>query len=72
MRLIHTARFEKDYSAAPTDVQRAFDKQERFLADNLQCTSSNQSGPLRLRRKRDFLPLCRVVRRPLILSPSCS
>ena len=36
------------------------------------CTSSNQSGPLRLRRKRDFLPLCRVVRRPLILSPSCS
>ena len=30
MRLIHTARFEKDYSAAPTDVQRAFDKQERF------------------------------------------
>ena len=28
------------------------------------CTSSNQSGPLRLRRKRDFLPLCRVVRRP--------
>ena len=38
----------------------------------LSCTSSNQSGPLRLRRKRDFLPLCRVVRRPLILSPSCS
>ena len=36
------------------------------------CTSSNQSGPLRLRRKRDFPPLCRVVRRPLILSPSCS
>ena len=35
MRLIHTARFEKDYSAAPTDVQRVFDKQERFLADNL-------------------------------------
>ena len=39
MRLIHTARFEKDYSAAPTDVQRAFDKQERFLADNLQHPS---------------------------------
>ena len=38
----------------------------------MDCTSSNQSGPLRLRRKRDFLPLCRVVRRPLILSPSCS
>ena len=29
------------------------------------CTSSNQSGPLRLRRKRDFLPLYRVVRRGL-------
>ena len=28
MRLIHTARFEKDYSAVPTNVQRAFDKQE--------------------------------------------
>ena len=41
-------------------------------ADACNCTSSNQSGPLRLRRKRDFLPLCRVVRRPLILSPSCS
>ena len=39
---------------------------------SLSCTSSNQSGPLRLRRKRDFPPLCRVVRRPLILSPSCS
>ena len=39
MRLIHTARFEKDYSAAPTDVQRAFDKQEQFLADNLQHPS---------------------------------
>ena len=39
MRLIHTARFEKDYSTAPTDVQRAFDKQERFLADNLQHPS---------------------------------
>ena len=42
------------------------------LHDRRWCTSSNQSGPLRLRRKRDFLPLCRVVRRPLILSPSCS
>ena len=42
----------------------------RYLRSD--CTSSNQSGPLRLRRKRDFLPLCRVVRRPLILSPSCS
>ena len=41
-------------------------------ATSTECTSSNQSGPLRLRRKRDFLPLCRVVRRPLILSPSCS
>ena len=39
MRLIHTARFEKDYSDAPADVQRAFDKQERFLADNLQHPS---------------------------------
>ena len=39
MRLIHTARFEKDYSTAPTDVQRAFDKQERLLADNLQHPS---------------------------------
>ena len=39
MRLIHTARFEKDYSTAPTDVQRAFDKQERLLADNLQRPS---------------------------------
>ncbi len=39
MRLIHTARFEKDYAAAPTDVQNAFDKQERFLADNLQHPS---------------------------------
>jgi hypothetical protein len=37
MRLIHTAKFERDYAAAPTDVQRAFDKQQqRFLADNLQ------------------------------------
>ena len=40
--------------------------------DKHRCTSSNQSGPLRLRRKRDFPPLCRGVRRPLILSPSCS
>jgi hypothetical protein len=39
MRLIHTARFEKDYAAAPTAVQHAFDKQERFLADNLQHPS---------------------------------
>jgi len=39
MRLIHTAKFEKDYSAAPTDVQHAFDKQERFLAANLQHPS---------------------------------
>ena len=39
MRLIHTARFERDYSDAPPDVQRAFDKQERFLADNLQHPS---------------------------------
>ena len=39
MRLIHTARFERDYSTAPTGVQRAFDKQERFLADNLQHPS---------------------------------
>jgi hypothetical protein len=39
MRLIHTAKFEKDYAGAPTDVQKAFDKQERFLADNLQHPS---------------------------------
>ena len=35
------------------------------------CTSSNQSGPLRLFGKRHFPPLCRVMRRPQILSPSC-
>ena len=39
MRLIHTAKFEKDYSAAPRDVQHAFDKQQRFLTDNLQHPS---------------------------------
>ena len=48
-------------------------REGRFVIPDFQrCTSSNQSGPLRLRRKRDFPPLCRVVRRPLILSPSCS
>ena len=30
---------------APTDVQRAFDKQERFLADNLQHASVDTSKP---------------------------
>ena len=54
--------------AAPDDRQLGSLLGPRFT----DCTSSNQSGPLRLRRKRDFLPLCRVVRRPLILSPSCS
>ena len=44
MRLIHTARFEKDYSDAPSDVQRAFDKQERLLADNL-CQRSFKFPP---------------------------
>ena len=27
------------------------------------CTSSSQSGPLRLRRMRNFMPLCREVQR---------
>ena len=38
---------------------------------DLPCTSSNQSEPLRLCHKRHFPPLCRVRRRPQILSPSC-
>ena len=39
MRLVHTAKFERDYAEAPVAVQRAFDKQERFLAQNLQHQS---------------------------------
>ena len=58
------------------DLRREFGSRLRESGasdhDVRDCTSSNQSGPLRLRRKRDFLPLCRVVRRPQILSPSCS
>ena len=57
---------------APDSTSRLQLNAAQTIHDYACCTSSNQSGPLRLRRKRDFLPLCRVVRRPLILSPSCS
>ena len=39
MRLVYSAKFEKDYATAPTDVQKAFDKQGRFLVSNLQHPS---------------------------------
>ena len=55
MRLIHTARFEKDYSATPTDVQRAFDKQERFLADNLQHPSLHA-------KKYGYIRVCQLMK----------
>ncbi len=35
----HTRRSERDYSAAPPEVQRAFDKQARLLAENLRHPS---------------------------------
>ena len=39
MRLIQTKQFEEDYAAAPRQVQKAFDKQGRFLVANLQHPS---------------------------------
>jgi hypothetical protein len=39
MRLIHTTKFEKDYAVATPEVQRAFDKQERLLSQNLRHPS---------------------------------
>ena len=39
MRLIQTKQFEEDYAAAPLKVQKAFDKQGRFLLANLQHPS---------------------------------
>lgn len=39
MRFIYTERFRKSYEAAPAAVQKAFDKQAAFLADNLRHPS---------------------------------
>ena len=39
MRLIYTEQFDKDYAAAPAEVQKAFDKQGRHLAENLRHPS---------------------------------
>ena len=41
MRHRFTPRFERAYAAAPTPVQRAFDKQLRFLLQNLRHPSLN-------------------------------
>lgn len=35
MRLVRTARFERNYAKAPHEVQKAFDKQSAFLLQNL-------------------------------------
>jgi hypothetical protein len=35
MTWAHTRRSEKDYRAAPPAIQKAFDKQARLLAENL-------------------------------------
>jgi hypothetical protein len=39
MQLVHSAKFEKDYADAPSDVRKAFDKQERLLVQNLRHPS---------------------------------
>ena len=39
MRLLYSHRFQQAYNAAPAKVQRAFDKQARLLALNLQHPS---------------------------------
>ena len=39
MKWAHTRRSERDYRAAPPEVQRAFDKQVRLLAQNLRNPS---------------------------------
>jgi len=39
MKWLHTERSRRDYRRAPAQVQRAFDKQIRLLAQNLQQPS---------------------------------
>jgi mRNA-degrading endonuclease RelE of RelBE toxin-antitoxin system len=39
MKIVYTAKFQKDYVASPADVRKAFDKQLRFLSQNLQHPS---------------------------------
>ena len=41
MRTIPTRRFDRSYAEAPADVQKATDKQLRFLVHNLQHPSLN-------------------------------
>jgi len=39
MRLLYTERFRRSYETAPAHIQRAFQKQTRFLLQNLRHTS---------------------------------
>ena len=39
MRLLYTERFRRSYEAAPPHIQRAFQKQTRFLLQNLRHPS---------------------------------
>ena len=39
MQWLHTKRSRRDYQGAPPEVQRAFDKQIRLLAQNLRHPS---------------------------------
>jgi mRNA-degrading endonuclease RelE of RelBE toxin-antitoxin system len=39
MRLLYTERFRRSYEAAPPHIQRAFQKQTRFLLHNLRHPS---------------------------------
>ena len=39
MRLVFTPHFVRSYSKAPTRIQQAFDKQSRFLLENLRHPS---------------------------------
>jgi len=39
MRLLYTERFRRSYETAPAHIQRAFQKQTRFLLQNLRHPS---------------------------------
>jgi hypothetical protein len=51
MKWQHSNRSREDYLSAPAQVQKAFDKQVRLLAENLQHTS------LRAKKYSDSLDL---------------
>ena len=39
MKLLYSPRFQKQYANAPDPVQKAFDKQARFLLENIRHPS---------------------------------